>query len=99
MEYNKILILIFMLSCTFTAHTQVVKSINTSLYNWNDDPGDLRYNYYEDPHEMNNLIGTNPEGIKYKAKAEELRLDLLDWLKKNGSKNYEGVRNRMILKL
>ena len=49
MKVSKILILIFMFTCTFTAHTQVVKSINTSLYNWKDDPGDLRYNYYEDP--------------------------------------------------
>ena len=48
MKNNKIFILIFILSNTFSAYAQVVKSNNSLLYNWNDDPGDLRYTYYED---------------------------------------------------
>ncbi len=48
MKNNKIFILIFILSNTFSAYAQVVKSNNSLLYNWNDDPGDLKYTYYED---------------------------------------------------
>jgi len=47
------------------------------------------YNLNEDPHEMNNLLGKNPNRANYQAKAEELRTDLLEWLKKNKSESYE----------
>ena len=59
---------------------------------------DVLYNLEKDPHEMNNLIGSNPDRFQYKEKVEELRGDLLDWLSKNKSKNYEGVKNRIIIK-
>jgi len=52
------------------------------------------YNLKDDPHEMNNLLGSNPDKGKYREKAEELRSDLLNWLKKNSSQYYEGVKNR-----
>ncbi|HWS00857.1 MAG TPA: sulfatase-like hydrolase/transferase [Prolixibacteraceae bacterium] len=55
------------------------------------------YNLKDDPHEMNNLLGNNPDKEKYNAKAEELRNDLLIWLKKHNSKHYEGVKNRNLL--
>jgi arylsulfatase A-like enzyme len=52
------------------------------------------YNLKEDPYEMNNLLGNNPERQKFQQKAEELRDDLLVWLKKHHSKFYEGVKAR-----
>ncbi|HKI88251.1 MAG TPA: sulfatase/phosphatase domain-containing protein, partial [Draconibacterium sp.] len=52
------------------------------------------YDLNTDPHEMNNLLGSNPEKNKYIGKADELRGYLLEWLKKNNSKHYEGVKNR-----
>ncbi len=50
------------------------------------------YNLNDDPFEMNNLIGKNPNRKEYKLQAEELRGCLLEWLKKNNSKHYNGVK-------
>ncbi|MFY0626744.1 MAG: sulfatase-like hydrolase/transferase [Reichenbachiella sp.] len=58
---------------------------------------DALYNLNEDPHEMNNLIGKNPEKAIQKAKVEELRSCLLEWLQKNKSTHYEGVKNRVLI--
>ena len=55
------------------------------------------YDLNSDPHEMNNLIGKNPNRHRYAQKTEELRACLLEWLKKNGSKHYEGVRKRKLV--
>lgn len=55
------------------------------------------YYLHEDPHEMNNLLGSNPEKEKYADKAEQLRAKLLEWLGKNNSKHYEGVKNRELI--
>jgi len=55
------------------------------------------YNLNEDPHEMNNLIGKNPDSGKYEEKAEELRGSLLEWLEKNNSKHYNGVKDRELI--
>lgn len=52
------------------------------------------YNLKEDPFEMNNLMGSNPDKSKYTDKINELHTDLLTWMKKNNSKKYDGVRNR-----
>jgi arylsulfatase A-like enzyme len=52
------------------------------------------YNLKEDPYEMNNLMGSNPDKSKYTDKINELHTDLLTWMKKNNSKKYDGVRNR-----
>jgi arylsulfatase A-like enzyme len=52
------------------------------------------YNLNKDPHEMNNLLGTNPNRQRHVAKAEALRHCLLEWLKKNKSKHYQGVKDR-----
>jgi arylsulfatase A-like enzyme len=54
------------------------------------------YNLNEDPHEMNNLLGGNPDRAAYQQRAEELRAHLLEWLKKNNSKHYDGVRDRAL---
>lgn len=55
------------------------------------------YNLNEDPHEMNNLLGKNSDKAKYQAKAEELRSCLLDWLKRNRSTRYDGVKSRALI--
>jgi len=54
------------------------------------------YDLNSDPHEMNNLLGSNSESSKYKAKAEELRGYLLEWLQKTNSKHYDGVKKRQL---
>ena len=55
------------------------------------------YDLNTDPYEMNNLIGKNPNRAQYADKAEELRESLLEWLKKNKSKHFEGVKNRKLI--
>ena len=55
------------------------------------------YNLKNDPYEMKNLLGSNPDRKKYVEKANELRSDLLSWLKQHKSKHYEGVKNRDLL--
>lgn len=55
------------------------------------------YDLNTDPYEMNNLIGKNPDRQRYAEKTEELRASLLEWLKKNGSSHYEGVRKRKLV--
>lgn len=52
------------------------------------------YNLKDDPYEMNNLMGSNPNKGLYTQKINELHTDLLTWMKKNNSKKYDGVRNR-----
>jgi arylsulfatase A-like enzyme len=55
------------------------------------------YNLDEDPYEMNNLLGNNPERKKYEGKANELRDDILTWLKQHKSSHYEGVKARNLM--
>lgn len=55
------------------------------------------YNLNTDPHEMDNLIGKNPKRAQYADKAEELRKSLLEWLEKNKSKHYDGVKKRELI--
>lgn len=55
------------------------------------------YNLNEDPHEMNNLLGKSQNQEKYQEKVEELRSALLEWLKNNNSKFYDGVRDRTLI--
>lgn len=55
------------------------------------------YDLNLDPHEMNNLLGKNPNRNKYEKKAKELRSKLLEWLKKNKSKHYTGVSERKLI--
>jgi arylsulfatase A-like enzyme len=54
------------------------------------------YDMNTDPYEMKNLLGSNPENEKYIDKAGELRGYLLEWLKKNNSKHFDGVKSRRI---
>jgi len=55
------------------------------------------YNLNEDPYEMNNLIGNNPYRKNYEDKVNELREDLLYWLKEHKSIHYEGVKSRNLV--
>jgi arylsulfatase A-like enzyme len=55
------------------------------------------YNLTNDPYEMNNLIGRNPDRLKYTEKTEELRKCLLEWLKKNKSQHVDGVQKRKLI--
>ncbi|MEX2371067.1 MAG: sulfatase-like hydrolase/transferase [Bacteroidales bacterium] len=55
------------------------------------------YDLHTDPHEMNNLLGNNPDRDKYEQKVEELRECLLEWLEKNDSEHYDGVNNRKLI--
>ncbi|WP_319589305.1 sulfatase-like hydrolase/transferase [uncultured Draconibacterium sp.] len=55
------------------------------------------YDLTNDPHEMNNLLGSNPEKEMYKERAEELRECLLEWLSEKESKHYNGVKERELI--
>jgi arylsulfatase A-like enzyme len=54
------------------------------------------YDLNTDPHEMNNLLGSNPAKDDYLEKAEELRGYLLEWLEETNSGHYDGVKNRAL---
>ncbi|MCX6327865.1 MAG: hypothetical protein NT144_14660, partial [Bacteroidia bacterium] len=55
------------------------------------------FNLKDDPYEMNNLLGRNPDKKKYEKKANELRDDILTWLKDHHSSHYDGVKVRNLL--
>ncbi|MCF8363171.1 MAG: sulfatase-like hydrolase/transferase [Prolixibacteraceae bacterium] len=55
------------------------------------------YDLNTDPYEFYNLIGNNPDAADHKAKAEELRGYLLEWLDKTNSKHYDGVAARVLV--
>ncbi len=55
------------------------------------------YDLNSDPREMKNLIGKNPDRVDYFEKVEDLRSCLLEWLKKNNSKHYQGVKERKLI--
>jgi len=66
-------------------------------YSTSSDVINALYDLNSDPYEMHNLIGKNPNNHFYEEKTEELRACLLEWLKKNGSNHYEGVRKRKLV--
>ena len=51
-----------------------------------------------DPHEMNNLLGSNPERFKYEETAEDLRAKLTGYLKDVKSPIAEGVEDRILIR-
>jgi len=55
------------------------------------------YDLNADPHEMNNLLGSNPERADYQDEAEELRACLLEWLAEKNSIHYYSVSKRDLL--
>jgi arylsulfatase A-like enzyme len=66
-------------------------------YSENSKVLNAMYNLNNDPHEINNLIGKNPEREKYADKAEELRKYLLEWILAKKSKHYDGVAKRKLI--
>lgn len=66
-------------------------------YSKNSNVINAMYDLNNDPHEMNNLLGNNPERELYRERAEELRECLLQWLQKNHSKHVKGVRERKLI--
>jgi len=59
---------------------------------------EVLYDLKNDPQEMNNLLGSNPERFKYKEKAEELRSKLVDYLKDVNSPLTKGVEKRILVR-
>ncbi len=59
---------------------------------------EVLYDLVNDPLEMNNLLGSNPERFKYKAKAEVLRSKLVGYLKDVNSPLTKGVENRVLIR-
>ncbi len=55
------------------------------------------YDLNTDPHEMNNLLGSNPDRAQYIEKAEELRACLVEWLEKRKSIHTYSVAQRDLL--
>jgi len=55
------------------------------------------YDLNSDPHEMTNLLGSNPNRAAYMEKAEELRACLLEWLAERNSVHYYSVSQRDLL--
>ncbi len=55
---------------------------------------DALYNLNDDPYEMNNLLGSNPDKKEYAQKVNELHLELATWLKDHNSIHYDGVKAR-----
>jgi arylsulfatase A-like enzyme len=55
------------------------------------------YDLNNDPYEINNLLGSNPERDQYKDKAEELRACLLECLAKRNSVHYYSVSKRDLI--
>jgi len=66
-------------------------------YSKESDVLNAMYNLNSDPYEMNNLLGNNPMSTQYASKAEELRNALLEWLNKNGSIYFDGVKARRLI--
>ncbi|MBD0405061.1 sulfatase-like hydrolase/transferase [Flammeovirga sp. EKP202] len=58
---------------------------------------DVLFNLNDDPTEITNLIGENPNAMEYKGKVEELKGYLIEWLTKNNSKRTSLIKNRNIL--
>jgi arylsulfatase A-like enzyme len=51
-----------------------------------------------DPFEMNNLLGTNPERFKYKEITESLRSKLVNYLKDVNYPLVDGVEQRILIR-
>jgi arylsulfatase A-like enzyme len=56
------------------------------------------YDLKNDPFEMNNLLGTNPERFKYKERAEIMRSKLVGYLKEVNSPLVKGIEERVLIR-
>ncbi len=59
---------------------------------------EVLFDLKNDPYEMNNLLGTNPERFKYKEKAEELRSKLVGYLEDVNYPLVEGIEKRVLIR-
>jgi len=59
---------------------------------------EVLFDLKNDPHELNNLLGSNKDRFKYKDKAEELRSKLVGYLKDINSPLVEGVEKRVLVR-
>ena len=59
---------------------------------------EVLYDLKNDPSEMNNLLGSNPERFKYKAISEEMRSKLVGYLKDVKYPLLEGIENRVLIR-
>ena len=51
-----------------------------------------------DPYEINNLLGTNPERFKYQHTAENLRSKLVGYLKEVNYPIVNGIASRILIR-
>jgi hypothetical protein len=51
-----------------------------------------------DPNELNNLLGSNPERLKYREITEKLRSKLVGYLNDVNYPLAEGIKNRKIIR-
>jgi len=59
---------------------------------------EVLFDLEKDPHEMNNLLGTNPERFKYKEIAEDLRSKLVGYLIDVDYPLVDGVKARVLIR-
>jgi len=59
---------------------------------------EVLYDLKNDPHEMNNLLGSNPDRFEYEDKAEELRSKLVKYFRDVNSPIADGVENRILVR-
>lgn len=59
---------------------------------------EVLFDLENDPYEMNNLLGTNPERFKYKETAEELRSKLVAYLKDVNYAQLDGIEQRFLVR-
>jgi len=54
------------------------------------------YDLKRDPHEMNNLLGRNPDKKRHAAQGEKMKALLVEWLEKVDSPHVEEVKKREV---
>ncbi len=59
---------------------------------------EVLFDLKNDPHEMNNLLGSNPKRFNYKDTAEDLRSKLVGYLKGVNSPLVEGIEKRVLIR-
>ncbi|NME72083.1 sulfatase-like hydrolase/transferase [Flammeovirga aprica JL-4] len=55
------------------------------------------YNLNDDPLEMKNLLGTNPNRFSYKSQVERLQGYLIEWLENTGSSRANIIKNKELI--
>jgi len=57
---------------------------------------DALYDLQDDPEEVNNLLGSNPDWEKHRAEAERLKAQLVAWLERIKSPHRASVKARPV---